>query len=219
MTVPLNLVPGKLTRCMKRCHPERYSAKDLARVTRSLLLITVVALGCDDNPNDPYDFRMVVQPKYNPLDQSRFFADGQSARSPVEGTIPTSGRPNELPIQTVSSIRSKVNNFPFPLTRKDIEQGRELFNIYCAVCHGATGDGTGMIYQRGFTHPPSFYQPRLRQAQPGHFYDVISNGYAAMYSYNDRISPDDRWRITGYVRALQLSDPNNTGVTPPTQHN
>ncbi|HEX8523954.1 MAG TPA: cytochrome c, partial [Tepidisphaeraceae bacterium] len=108
---------------------------------------------------------------------------------------------------------------PFPLTRNDIERGQQLFTIYCSVCHGALGDGNGMIPQRGFTHPPSFYLPRLRQANPGHFYDVITNGYGAMYSYNDRISPDDRWRITGYVRALQLSNPNDTGATetPPTQ--
>ena len=64
-----------------------------------------------------------------------------------------------------------------------------------------------MIPQRGFQHPPSFYLPRLKSAPPGHFYNVITNGFGAMYSYNERVSPDDRWRVTGYIRALQLSEP------------
>jgi hypothetical protein len=59
--------------------------------------------------------------------------------------------------------------------------------------------------QRGFTRPPTFHQPRLRDVAPSHYYDVITNGYGAMYSYNDRVEPDDRWAITAYIRALQLS--------------
>jgi mono/diheme cytochrome c family protein len=179
----------------------------------------LLALGCDHTEGDNFDNRMVVQPKYNPMDPSRFFADGQSARPPVEGTIPIGGYPNEVPLHAVSSVRSNVKDFPFALTRKDLERGQLHFRIYCSVCHGQLGDGNGMIPQRGLTHPPSFYLPRLRQAPPGHFYDVITNGYGAMYSYNDRVSPADRWRIAGYIRALQLSDPANTGIqeTPPSQ--
>jgi hypothetical protein len=62
-----------------------------------------------------------------------------------------------------------------------------------------------MIIQRGFPRPPSFYIDRLRNAPTSHFYDVITNGYGAMYSYNERVAPPDRWRIAAYIRALQLS--------------
>ena len=68
------------------------------------------------------------------------------------------------------------------------------------------GYGKGMIVQRGFSPPPSFHQDRLRNAPVGHFFDVITNGYGAMYSYADRIPVDDRWAIIAYVRALQLSN-------------
>src|SRR5207302_1356796 len=83
--------------------------------------------------------------------------------------------------------------------------GRERFNIYCSPCHSQLGDGNGMIVKRGFTRPPSFHEPRLVDAPPGHFYHVITNGYGAMYSYASRIEPDDRWAIVAYIRALQLS--------------
>src|SRR4029078_5718560 len=79
------------------------------------------------------------------------------------------------------------------------------FNIYCAPCHSEAGDGDGMIARRGFPHPPSFHIDRLRKASDDYLYAVITNGYGDMYSYADRIPPDDRRAIVGYIRALQLS--------------
>jgi hypothetical protein len=62
-----------------------------------------------------------------------------------------------------------------------------------------------MVVQRGFTAPPSYLLERLRKAPDLHFYEVISQGYGAMYSYADRINSSDRWDIVHYIRALQLS--------------
>jgi hypothetical protein len=62
-----------------------------------------------------------------------------------------------------------------------------------------------MIVQRGYPHPPSFHIPRLRQASIGHFFVVMSDGYGAMPEYRHLVSPHDRWAITAYIRALQLS--------------
>ena len=155
-----------------------------------------------------------------PMEESKFFADGQTARPLVAGTVPRHGRRAEDPIYAVTQPpTTEATNFESSLTREDIERGRQLFNINCAMCHGATGKGNGMIVQRGFPHPPSFYLDRLRNAPHGHFYNVISNGYGAMYSYGDRIEPADRWKIVAYIRALQLSDKNDNGLadTPVTQ--
>ncbi len=68
-----------------------------------------------------------------------------------------------------------------------------------------------MIVQRGFPPPPSYHIQRLRDAPPSYFYDVITNGYGAMYSYAARVQPDDRWAIAAYIRALQRSQ-NATGA-------
>jgi mono/diheme cytochrome c family protein len=62
-----------------------------------------------------------------------------------------------------------------------------------------------MIVQRGFPPPPSYHIDRLRTAPVEHFYDVITHGYGAMYSYANRVQPADRWAIAAYIRALQLS--------------
>jgi mono/diheme cytochrome c family protein len=94
---------------------------------------------------------------------------------------------------------------PPPVTMALLERGQERFDIYCAPCHSRVGDGQGMIVQRGFPAPPSYYIERLRKAPVQHFYDVITNGYGAMYSYADRVAPADRWAIVAYIRALQAS--------------
>lgn len=85
-----------------------------------------------------------------------------------------------------------------------LTRGRERFEIFCTPCHDRTGRGNGLVVQRGMPRPPSYHDERLRAAPDQHFYDVITGGYGAMYSYADRIAPRDRWAIVAYIRALQL---------------
>jgi mono/diheme cytochrome c family protein len=96
-----------------------------------------------------------------------------------------------------------------------LERGRQRFDIDCAPCHGRTGEGDGMIVQRGFPRPPSYYSEKLRAAPNQHFYDVITRGYGVMYSYADRVVPADRWAIVAYVRALQASASATVADVPP----
>ena len=100
-----------------------------------------------------------------------------------------------------------VETFPFPITRDDLNRGQERYEIFCSVCHGATGNGDGMIARRGFNKPgpASYHQDRLRQAPVGHFFDVMTNGWGAMPAYGSQIPVEDRWKIIAYIRALQLS--------------
>jgi mono/diheme cytochrome c family protein len=148
---------------------------------------------------------MSVQPKYKAYQPAAFFDDGSSARPLVAGTIPWhEARTDELLYQ--GTVNGKIADlFPFPITQADLKRGQVEFNIYCSVCHGQTGEGNGMIAQRGLTPPPSYHIDRLRTAPVGHFFYVITNGFGAMYSYAERVKPEDRWRIAAYIRALQLS--------------
>jgi cytochrome c len=149
---------------------------------------------------------MHLQPKYEPLDPSKFFSDGRSARPAVPGTVARGELRIDERLYTGKVNGLPVDSFPFPITRKDLERGRERYNIYCSPCHDYTGSGHGMIVQRGFPPPPSYHIERLRKAPVGHFFDVMTNGYGTMFSYAARVSPKDRWRIAAYIRALQLSE-------------
>ncbi len=107
------------------------------------------------------------------------------------------------------------DGFPFKLSENVEERkaqliailnrGESRFNISCLPCHGKLGDGNGMIVQRGFRRPPSYHDPRLKAAPSSYFYDVMTNGFGAMSSYADQLTPEDRWKVVAYIRALQLS--------------
>jgi mono/diheme cytochrome c family protein len=94
---------------------------------------------------------------------------------------------------------------PPSLTLALLQRGQQRYRIDCVPCHSELGDGNGMVVQRGFPHPPSYDLDRLRQAPTQHFYDVMTDGYGDMYSFAGRLSPQDRWAVAAYIRALQLS--------------
>src|ERR1700719_3398207 len=160
---------------------------------------------------------MHVQPRYQPEDPSTFFADGRSERPPVEGTVARGQLRTDELLYTGRGNGAVADVFPFAITATDLSRGRERYNIYCSPCHDYTGGGNGMIVQRGFPSPPSFHLERLRQAPAGHFFEVMSNGFGLMYSYASRVSPEDRWRIAAYIRALQLSQHGSAGDVPDPQ--
>src|SRR5262245_52662162 len=148
---------------------------------------------------------MATQPRYEPLAASTFFEDGRSARDLVPGTVARGHLQLEEPLSTGKNQGEEVTELPLPLTRELMARGRERYNIYCSPCHDQVGTGHGMIVQRGYPHPPSFHIPHLRQAPLGHFFVVMTDGYGAMPEYRHLVSPQDRWAITAYIRALQLS--------------
>lgn len=143
---------------------------------------------------------MANQPRQNPLSPSDFFPDERSERALVENTVIRGATDEDQYL-----IAKDSNAFPIPITQEFLERGKERYGIFCTPCHGLQGDGNGMVALRGMKHPPTYHQDRLRQAPNGYIYDVVTNGFGAMYGYSAQIPPRDRWAIIAYVRALQLS--------------
>ena len=162
------------------------------------VLAAVVSLGCRQDMHD--------QPKYIPLRESAFFSDSRSARPIVEGTVARGHLHDDELTYTGKMDGKDAAVFPMAIDARVMARGRERFDIYCSPCHGRTGQGDGMVVRRGYRHPPSFHQDRLRDAPVGHFFDVITNGFGAMPDYAAQIRAEDRWAIIAYVRALQLSE-------------
>lgn len=161
-----------------------------------VLLAACGVAGCDNTMRQD----MANQPRVNPLAPSEFFADGRSERPAIENTVARGSIENDALL-----VPKDSNAFPLPLTKELLQRGKERYNIFCTPCHGIQGDGQGMVAMRGMKHPPSYHQERLRAEPNGYLYDVVTNGFGAMYGYSSQISPRDRWAIVAYVRALQLS--------------
>jgi mono/diheme cytochrome c family protein len=180
------------------------------------VVFALLALGC----RQP----MGEQPRYDPLEPSRFFSDGQSVRRPVPGTVARghlrddphyfTGRKSDTPAEkdgaakqgpSLDRAADYADTFPLPVTSALMQRGQQRFTIYCTSCHGRDGAGTGVVVERGYPKASSFHTDRLRQAPAGYLFDVVSRGYGAMPAFAGQIPSQDRWAIIAYVRALQLS--------------
>jgi hypothetical protein len=161
------------------------------------VLFALLLVSCRQDMHD--------QAKYEPLEQSDFFGDQRSSRAPVEGTVARGQLREDEHFYTGKTNNQPVHTFPMELNEQLLKRGQERYNIYCSPCHDQTGQGLGMVVQRGFKRPPSFHIQRLVNMPVGHYYDVITNGFGVMASYAEQVPPEDRWAITAYIRALQVS--------------
>ena len=148
---------------------------------------------------------MQDQPKYNADAGSAFFADGRANRPLVAGTVAHGSFHDNTAYFAGKQDGEPVAELPVKLSTELLARGQQRYDIYCSPCHDRTGEGNGMIVQRGLRRPPSLHLPRLRAAPAGHFFDVISNGYGIMLNYRAQVPVEDRWAIVAYIRALQLS--------------
>jgi hypothetical protein len=168
-------------------------------------ILPVLFIGMGGCTSEGLEHGMENQPKANPMTESDFFSDGRVARPLVAGTVARGHLKADALFYTGKMNGKDSEIFPFPITRAVLERGRERFDIQCALCHGRTGSGDGMIVQRGFPHPPSYHTEDFRKMPVGHYVDVMTNGFGTMYSAADRVSVADRWAIAAYIRVLQAS--------------
>ena len=173
-------------------------------------LFATVLVGCRLDMHDA--------PRYDTYEASSLFKDGMSARPEVPGTVARGElREGQEGFYTGrNKDGSLVLGLPesMALTAELLNRGKERYEIYCTPCHGYTGDGRGMIVQRGFKQPPTFHNDRLQNIALGHFVGVIKDGYGAMYSYGHAVKPKDRWAISAYIRTLQYSQNAPESVVP-----
>lgn len=171
-----------------------------------LMVCLVVVSGCRLDMHD--------QPRYESYEASEFFEDGQASRIPPAGTVARGFLKEDELLYTGRVDGVESEQFPFPVTMELLHRGQERYDVFCSPCHDRVGTGNGMIVQRGLKQPPSFHIVRLKEASPGYFFNVITNGYGSMFSYASRIPPRDRWAVIAYIRALQLSQGATYGDVP-----
>lgn len=161
---------------------------------------------------------MYNQPRYDSQSKAPFFADGRTMRPQVEGTVAyeadaefshATGRTDDN--------AGWVLEVPAPIVERSggmaalVERGEQRYGIYCAPCHGDSGDGRGVVALRADALgasallPPTLHDERLRHIPDGQLFATITNGIRNMPAYRQSVPQDDRWAIVSYVRALQLS--------------
>ena len=158
--------------------------------------------------------RMSQQPKYRTYSRNEFFEDERSVRPLPLGAIPRERRPRD-PARAGGTVDDQyVEKLPVTVTMALLQRGRKQFNITCGTCHGLVGDGDSVVAGKMSLRPPPSLH-KLKERRAGYFYQVISEGYGLMPSYAAEISPEDRWAVVAYVRALLLSQSATLDEAPP----
>ena len=140
-----------------------------------------------------------------------FFADHRGARPQVLDTVARGQLHDDSyfytgVVQGANGYREEQNVMPFPATLEVLKRGQERFNIYCTPCHSRVGNGLGEIVERGYK-PAANLHDQVRMSQPlSHYFYVMTHGYGAMPDYSAQLTPEDRWAVAAYIRALQLSE-------------
>jgi mono/diheme cytochrome c family protein len=178
----------------------------------ALASATLFTAGCRQDMHD--------QPKVIPQRGSIFFADHRSARPQIENTVARGALKEDSYFYTgvvtgANGYREEKNELPFPVSMTVLRKGQERFNIYCTPCHSRVGNGLGEIVQRGYK-PAGNLNDQVRRAQPlSHYFYVMTHGYGAMPDYSAQLTPEERWSVAAYIRAIQLSQ-NATNADVPT---
>ena len=178
----------------------------LAAATASMLVLA----GCRQDMQD--------EPKFFPQRGTTFYTDGRSVRPQVANTVARNQGSEGSYFYTGLVNGKEGDGLPIDLTAETMARGQERYNVYCTPCHSRVGNGDGMIVQRGYRPAGDFHTDRLRNAPLGHFFAVMTNGYGAMPDYAAQVTPQDRWAIAAYIRALQLSQDAKQADVPAGQH-
>jgi mono/diheme cytochrome c family protein len=142
---------------------------------------------------------MLEQPRLDPQKPSGFFKDGHGMQLPVPGTVARGFLPAGF---ATPEEAARLAN-PLPRTREVLAKGRAEFQIRCAVCHGALGDGVPTLTAAYGAKPANLLTPKVRDDSDGYIYGTIVLGKNSMPSYAADLPEDARWAVVHYVRALQ----------------
>ncbi len=174
-----------------------------------ILAVSIAGFRGDTTRRTPIELfpDMDRQPKLRPQTDNSFFASGLSSQVHPEGTVARGAafESNAFNTGKVAGTTNWVEAVPVAVTESMMKRGSERYGIYCAVCHGAAGDGKGITMKYGMVGMANFHDPRLVEMTDGEIFNTITHGKNLMGGYGSNMEADDRWAVVAYVRALQRS--------------
>ena len=169
-----------------------------------LVVIITSLFSCQNKRKPNYQFfpNMYEPVGYEAYGEYDVFPNKQEALVPPEGTI-ARGRSLYSYANTNDGYNSALKNLKTDLSSSeiDLKRGKELYEIYCGICHGNKGAGQGKLVKREkILGVPSYAD---RPITTGSIYHVIYYGKNSMGSYANLLNEEERWQVTAYVEALR----------------
>ena len=169
-----------------------------------ILMIAVVSCKKDTRPNYQFMPNMYEPVGYETYGEYDVFPGQQSAMLPVDGTIARGYSLFDYGSSNDEFLRAKAELMnPLDSTQVDLNRGKELYDIYCGICHGNKGDGQGNLVKREKILGIPSYDDVGRAINEGSTYHTIYYGKNAMGSYANQLNEEERWQVVAYVLKLK----------------
>ena len=179
--------------------------KGLIKITViALVLVSIVSCKKDTRPNYQFMPNMYEPVSYETYGESNAFANGKEGQLPAEGTIPRGHTRFEIENTTEGfQLAKETLMSPLDSTQVDLKRGKELYDIYCGICHGNKGNGQGNLVKREKILGVPSYDDAGRAITTGSVYHTIYYGKNAMGSYANQLNEEERWQVVAYVLQLK----------------
>lgn len=171
-----------------------------------VLSIMVILSSCADSskPNYQYFPNMYESVGYETYSESDFLPNGMEALLPPDYTIKRGWMPYayENTLEGKELARAELSSpLDSTMSESNMAKGKELYDIYCAVCHGTKGDGQGILMKRDkILGIPSY---KDRDINTGSTFHVLYYGLNSMGSYASQLNEQERWMVSEYVMKLR----------------
>jgi mono/diheme cytochrome c family protein len=179
--------------------------KHLIKITIvALIAVTFVSCNKNSRPNYQYMPNMYESIGYEAYQESDAFANGVEAQLPVDGTIPRGYTPFDYPdgLEGYDLAKAELKS-PIDSTQFDEPRAKELYTIYCGICHGNKGAGQGKLVKREKILGVPSYDDAGRAINKGSIYHVMYYGKNSMGSYANFLSEEERWQVVAHVMTLK----------------
>lgn len=191
--------------------------KNIGLKASAILFTATVLVACsnDQDPGLEYApdmYESIPLEPYKQVKENKFNPGGMNMRQPAPGTVARGkqGYNMYLSADNAEAAGTELKN-PLKPTGQNLAEGKVLYTRFCAPCHGAQGDGQGLVGQK-FLGVPNYTAGRMATLPSGHIYHVITNGRGRMMPHGSQVDPTERWKIVMYVHELQKG---NTEVGAP----
>lgn len=169
-------------------------------------VLVIAAWGCSGGRSQRgYEYMpdMTASVPYDTFARNPVTKTGMTQQVPVRGTIPRGFLPIHYARTPEDAERAgRELSYPRPPDAAAVEQGKRQYETFCAVCHGASGDGDGPLVPL-IPNPPAYSSERVRAMPPGRLFHVVTFGSGRMPAYASQVPAADRWSIVAYVQTLQ----------------
>ena len=166
--------------------------------------LSFMATSCFDKAKPNYQFfpNMYEAVSYETYSEHNVFKGGVEAQVPAKGSIKRGFVPYEIPNTPEGYALAKATlKSPLDPTTINQDKAKDLYTVYCAICHGEKGDGKGnLVVKEKFLGVPNY---KDREITDGSVFHVITYGLNSMGSHANQLSQEERWMVADYVLKLK----------------